>query len=269
MLGMRWMASALCMGMNHFHIYMKILEFHPNNFRHSKVTFVASSSYLCHLWLLLINPFILTLAGIVRRAVALGRYLQNPLAMVATLCGPRKEILSWKLSSLESFLNADEKFGMVEQIMVDVTNQVGLDVNLAISHEWLFAPLQYISGLGPRKAASLQRSLVRAGGIFTRKDFVTEHKLGKKVFVNAVGFLRIRRSGLAGSSSQFIDLLDDTRIHPESYFLAQNIATCEQIPGRGLTLGNQRSCLRGTSSLASRSCCSPLAAARTCYTPRE
>lgn len=162
--------------------------------------------------------------GIVRRAVALGRYLQNPLAMVATLCGPRKEILSWKLSPLESFLNQDDKFAMVEQVMVDVTNQVGLDINLAISHEWLFAPLQFISGLGPRKAASLQRSLVRAGAIFTRKDFVTEHKLGKKVFVNAVGFLRVRRSGLAASSSQFIDLLDDTRIHPESYILAQELA---------------------------------------------
>ncbi|CAJ2671817.1 unnamed protein product [Trifolium pratense] len=162
--------------------------------------------------------------GIVRRAVALGRFLQNPLAMVATLCGPRKEILSWKLSPLESFLNPDDKIGMVEQVMVDVTNQAGLDINLAISHEWLFAPLQFISGLGPRKAASLQRSLVRAGGIFTRKDFLTEHKLGKKVFVNAVGFLRVRRSGLAASSSQFIDLLDDTRIHPESYILAQELA---------------------------------------------
>ncbi|XP_059462274.1 transcription elongation factor SPT6 homolog isoform X3 [Corylus avellana] len=162
--------------------------------------------------------------GIVKRAAALGRYLQNPLAMVATLCGPGREILSWKLSSLENFLTPDEKYGMVEQVMVDVTNQVGLDINLAISHEWLFAPLQFISGLGPRKASFLQRSLVRAGAIFTRKDFVTVHGLGKKVFVNAVGFLRVRRSGLAASSSQFIDLLDDTRIHPESYGLAQELA---------------------------------------------
>ncbi|CAL0332811.1 unnamed protein product [Lupinus luteus] len=162
--------------------------------------------------------------GIVRRAVALGRYLQNPLAMVATLCGPRREILSWKLSSLESFLNPDDKFGMIDQVMVDVTNQVGLDINLAISHEWLFSPLKFISGLGPRKAASLQRSLVRAGAIFTRKDFLKEHKLQKKVFVNAVGFLRIRRSGLAASSSEYIDLLDDTRIHPESYAVAQELA---------------------------------------------
>ncbi|KAL6988106.1 Transcription elongation factor spt6 [Sarracenia purpurea var. burkii] len=163
-------------------------------------------------------------SGIVRRAVALGRYLQNPVAMVATLCGPGREILSWKLNHLESFLTPDEKYGMVEQVMVDATNQVGLDVNLAIAHEWLFAPLQFISGLGPRKAASLQRSLVRAGSIYTRKDLLTAHGLGKKVFVNAVGFLRIRRTGLASSSGQFIDLLDDTRIHPESYGLAQELA---------------------------------------------
>ncbi|PQM39624.1 hypothetical protein Pyn_37817 [Prunus yedoensis var. nudiflora] len=32
-------------------------------------------------------------SGIVKRAVALGRYLQNPLAMVATLCGTRKRNL--------------------------------------------------------------------------------------------------------------------------------------------------------------------------------
>ncbi|KAG8365917.1 hypothetical protein BUALT_Bualt17G0021800 [Buddleja alternifolia] len=162
--------------------------------------------------------------GNVRRVVALGRYLQNPLAMVATLCGPGREILSWKLTHLEKFLSPDDKYGMIEQVMVDATNQVGLDINLSSSHEWLFAPLQFISGLGPRKAASLQRSLVRAGAIYTRKDLLTSHGIGKKVFINAVGFLRVRRSGLTSSSSQFIDLLDDTRIHPESYSLAKELA---------------------------------------------
>ncbi|CAO2831543.1 unnamed protein product [Amaranthus hypochondriacus] len=162
--------------------------------------------------------------GVVRRAVALGRYLQNPLAMVANLCGPGREILSWKLSPLESFLNADEKYAMVEQIMVDVTNQVGIDLNLAANHDWLFAPLQFVSGLGPRKAASLQRSLARAGAIVTRKDLLTAHGLGRKVFISAAGFLRVRRSGLAVSTSQFVDVLDDTRIHPESYALAQEMA---------------------------------------------
>ncbi|KAH9610332.1 hypothetical protein KSS87_005321 [Heliosperma pusillum] len=162
--------------------------------------------------------------GIVKRAVALGRYLQNPLAMVASLCGPELEVLSWKLNPLESFLNDDEKYGMVEQIMVDVTNQVGIDLNLAANHEWLFTPLQFISGLGPCKAASLQRSLVRAGAIVTRKDLLTNHGLGRKVFISSAGFLRVRRSGLVVSSNQFVDVLDDTRIHPESYALAQEMA---------------------------------------------
>uniref|UniRef100_A0A1D1YSQ9 Transcription elongation factor spt6 n=1 Tax=Anthurium amnicola TaxID=1678845 RepID=A0A1D1YSQ9_9ARAE len=161
--------------------------------------------------------------GIVKRAVALARYLQNPLAMVATLCGPGREILSWKLCPLEHFLTADEKYEMVEQIMVDVTNQVGIDINLAASHEWLCAPLQFVSGLGPRKASALQKALARAGSVFSRKE-ITMGVLRKKAFINAVGFLRVRRSGAAAASSHIIDLLDDTRIHPESYDLAKSMA---------------------------------------------
>eukprot|EP00268_Persea_americana_P027117 TRINITY_DN265_c0_g1_i1.p1 TRINITY_DN265_c0_g1~~TRINITY_DN265_c0_g1_i1.p1 ORF type:complete len:1608 (-),score=448.42 TRINITY_DN265_c0_g1_i1:517-5340(-) len=162
--------------------------------------------------------------GIVKRAVALGRFLQSPLSMIATLCGPGRELLSWKLSPLENFLNPDEKFEMVEQVMIDATNQVGVDINLASSHEWLFAPLQFISGFGPRKASALQRALVRAGTIFSRKEIPMNGVIKKKVFINAVGFLRVRRSGLATTSSHIIDLLDDTRIHPESYDLAKNMA---------------------------------------------
>lgn len=161
-------------------------------------------------------------SGIVKRAVALGRYLQNPLAMIATLCGPGKEILSWKLHALEQFLNPDEKYEVVEQVMVDATNQIGFDVNLAASHEWHFATLQFIAGLGPRKASALQKDLVREGSIFSRKELVKP--LGRKVFMNASGFLRVRRSGAAAASAQIIDLLEDTRIHPESYVLAKKMA---------------------------------------------
>lgn len=157
-----------------------------------------------------------------KRAVALGRYLQNPLAMAATLCGPGKEILSWKLHPLEQFLTPDEKYEVVEQIMVDATNQVGFDVNLAASHEWHFSTLQFVAGLGPRKASALQKELLREGSIFSRKDLVKP--LGRKVFMNASGFLRVRRSGGAAASAQIIDLLEDTRIHPESYALAKTLA---------------------------------------------
>ncbi|XP_058079231.1 transcription elongation factor SPT6 homolog isoform X2 [Magnolia sinica] len=161
--------------------------------------------------------------GIVKRAVALGRYLQNPLCLMATLCGPGREILSWKLNPLEHFLSPDEKYGVVEQVMIDATNQVGVDINLAAHHEWLFAPLQFVSGLGPRKASALQRAMLRTGAVFSRKEIPMNGVLKKKVFINAVGFLRVRRNGLATTSNHTIDLLDDTRIHPESYDLAKKM----------------------------------------------
>ncbi|KAM0888787.1 hypothetical protein ACQ4PT_028125 [Festuca glaucescens] len=100
-------------------------------------------------------------SGIVKRAVALGRYLQNPLATVATLCGPRKEILSWKLHTLQEFLTPEEKYEVVEQVMVDATNQIGFDVNLSASHEWHSSTLQFVAGLGPRKASALQKELAK------------------------------------------------------------------------------------------------------------
>ncbi|KAM0918249.1 hypothetical protein ACQ4PT_008855 [Festuca glaucescens] len=161
-------------------------------------------------------------SGIVKRAVALGRYLQNPLVMVATLCGPRKEILSWKLHTLQEFLTPEEKYEVVEQVMVDATNQIGFDVNLSASHEWHSSTLQFVAGLGPRKASALQKELVREGSIFSRKELA--EPLRRKVFHNASGFLRVRRSGAAAASTEIIDLLDDTRIHPESYALANKLA---------------------------------------------
>lgn len=175
-----------------------------------KVTgFLPFQPYACYCQVIVLLRCLFS--GYVKRAAALGRYLQNPLAMVANLCAPSRKVLSWKLSPLESFLNADEKYAMVEQIMVDVTNQVGIDLNLAANHDWLFAPMQFISGLGPRKAAALERSLSGAREIVSRKELLT-HGLGTKVYYSAAGFLRIRRCGL-----------DDTRIHPESYILAQEI----------------------------------------------
>jgi transcriptional accessory protein Tex/SPT6 len=62
-------------------------------------------------------------------AVALGRFLQNPLAMIAALYRLEREILSWNLGLLEHFLTPEEKNEMVEQVMVDVTNQVMVDVD--------------------------------------------------------------------------------------------------------------------------------------------
>lgn len=63
-------------------------------------------------------------------------------------------------------------------------------------------PCNSYPALAPERQHFSQRSLVRAGAVFSCKDFVTAHGLGKKVFVNVAGFLRVRRSGQAASSKQ-------------------------------------------------------------------
>ena len=95
--------------------------------------------------------------------MVLGRYLQNPLVTVATLCGSKRGVLSWDICPHQEFLTPEEKYSVIEQVMLDVTNQVGVDINLAIKHKRSFAPLRFISGLGVRKAKVLQQSLESAG----------------------------------------------------------------------------------------------------------
>ncbi|KAJ1428325.1 YqgF/RNase H-like domain superfamily [Sesbania bispinosa] len=142
--------------------------------------------------------------GIVKRAVALGRYLLNPLAMVATLCGIKQEVVSWKLNPLEEFLTSDEKLEIIEWVMTDVTNQ-------------------FVSGLGPRKAGILHRELLAGTDVRNRRDFAKFGLNTKKVFCNAVGFLKV-----SCDDPNFVDtvgnILDRTRIHPESYKLAEELA---------------------------------------------
>lgn len=144
--------------------------------------------------------------------------------MVASLCGPRREILSLKFHPLQEYLSNDEVYETLEQVMITITNQVGVDINLAASHEWLFAPLQFVCGLGPRKAAHIQRSL-RGQRLNSRKEMISTYALvGKSVFINAAGFIRVRGLGQGASVNQVMDVLDDTRIHPEFYDLAMELA---------------------------------------------
>ncbi|KAJ4828465.1 hypothetical protein Tsubulata_018175 [Turnera subulata] len=160
--------------------------------------------------------------GIVRRAVALGRCLLNPLAMIATLCGPQKEIVCWKLHALDHFLTSEEKYKMIEMVMVDVTNQVGVEINFGACNDWLLAPLQFVSGLGPQKAAFLQHQLIGGKTVDNRKQLAGFGLLTEKIFCNAVAFLRINGSEIHSFGGEYYTL-DDTRIHPESYGLAERL----------------------------------------------
>lgn len=53
--------------------------------------------------------------------------------------------------------------------------------------------LQFISGLGPRKAKKLIQKLKQLGRkVFARSEFLNNITLGKNVFISAIAFLKIK-----------------------------------------------------------------------------
>ena len=49
--------------------------------------------------------------------------------------------------------------------MVTAVSQCGVDINAAAAHPWRQPALQFVPGLGPRKAAALVKALARTGNV--------------------------------------------------------------------------------------------------------
>lgn len=64
-------------------------------------------------------------AAHVRRAVALARMQLDPLALLASLAGPRQELLSLSLYDMQDALSEEERTRAVEQQLITAANQVG------------------------------------------------------------------------------------------------------------------------------------------------
>jgi len=108
-------------------------------------------------------------------------------------------------------------------VFINATNTVGIDANRMLQYGTGQHLLQFICGLGPRKAAGLLSSLRKKGGqLVSRRDLVSNRHLSKVVFINAAGFIRISPDYLDHPD---MDVLDDTRIHPESYSIAIKMAS--------------------------------------------
>ncbi|KAI3425064.1 hypothetical protein D9Q98_008441 [Chlorella vulgaris] len=167
-----------------------------------------------------------TPAPIVRRGVALGRQLLDPLALLASLCGGGgKEVLALQLHPLQSQIPEEERLAMVDRVMVTATSQIGVDINAVAASSWLSAPLPFTPGLGPRKAQALLRAVGRAGGFVESRNqmWLELGVFGNRVFRNAAPFLRVRAS-VKGAANLDMDPLDDTRMHPEAYQWAVQMA---------------------------------------------
>jgi transcription elongation factor SPT6 len=80
---------------------------------------------------------------------------------------------------------------------VNHTNEVGVDIDLAVLRNYTGNLLQFVCGLGPRKGQTLLRILKQNNQqLENRMQLVTACHMGPKVFMNCAGFIKIESKPL-------------------------------------------------------------------------
>ncbi|KAL0882973.1 hypothetical protein ABMA27_016464 [Loxostege sticticalis] len=162
---------------------------------------------------------------ILRQAVCQGRLIQDPLMEISQLCGPDEEILCLRYHPLQDQIAKEDLLEGIELEFVNRVNEVGVDMNEAILTGRGTELLQYVCGLGPRKAQALIKLFKQTNQkLENRTQLVTVCHMGPKVFINCSGFIKIDTSSLGDSTEAYIEVLDGSRVHPETYEWARKMA---------------------------------------------
>ena len=152
----------------------------------------------------------------VRGAISIGRRLQDPLAELVKIDPKSIGVGQYQHDVDQKLLKKK-----LDETVESCVNYVGVDLNMA-SKELL----TFVSGMTPTIAKNIVTYRNEHGAFKNRRNLLKVPKLGPKAFEQAAGFLRIR----SGNNP-----LDNTAVHPESYFVVEAIAKdlampLEQIP---------------------------------------
>ena len=140
----------------------------------------------------------------VRGAISIGRRLQDPLVELVKI--DPKAIGVGQYQHDVSSKKLDESLkGVVE----DCVNNVGVDLNIATP-----SLLSYIAGINGTIAKNIVNFREENGKFANRKELLKVKRLGKKVYEQCAGFLRVSESD---------EVLDNTSVHPESYEVAKKL----------------------------------------------
>ena len=163
----------------------------------------------------------------IRQAISLGRYQQDPLSEIINLWDfetSKNCVLSIPLHPLQKSVNNAKLCAGLEIVAIDVINTIGVDINRVIDHPHLINPLSFVSALGPRKAHYLANQLRKQGKLGMRMELASKKLMGKNIFKNCIGFLKVKVDYGDDDIEHDHDVLDETRIHPEIYMFATKIA---------------------------------------------
>lgn len=141
----------------------------------------------------------------VRGAVSIGRRLMDPLAELVKI-DPK----SIGVGQYQHDVDQKKLKSSLDAVTELCVNQVGVNLNTASEHL-----LTYVSGVGPQMAKSIVEYRKEKGGFKSRRELNDVPRLGPKTFEQAAGFLRVENSE---------NPLDNSAVHPESYFIVQQMA---------------------------------------------
>ncbi len=146
----------------------------------------------------------------VRGAVSIGRRLQDPLAELVKIA-PK----AIGVGQYQHDVDQKKLQNRLEMVVSSVVNKVGVEINTA-SKELL----QYVAGIGPQLARKIVEYRNENGVFKSRTELLKVSGFGKKAFEQAAGFIRI-----SGANN----ILDNTAVHPESYYIVNKIAKAKGI----------------------------------------
>lgn len=197
-----------------------------------------------------------------KRAIALGRFAQCPLPVYAGIAIEKDMVARLEMHRLHFMAKPEGRIEAFRRALTRSICIMGVDLNRILIVPHLQPMLTFVGGLGPLKAGALVRKVEVLIGdeeegmeaLASRKQLYASDFLSRRVFMSAIGFLRIRdpvihsggstskacevrraqvnrknRGGRRGRKDDedeltFYDPLDDSRIHPENYNVAVKIA---------------------------------------------
>jgi uncharacterized protein len=141
----------------------------------------------------------------VRGAISIARRLQDPLAELVKI-DPK----SIGVGQYQHDVNQVKLRKALDREVESCVNLVGVDLNTASVQL-----LGYVSGVGPKLAEAIFQHRNAHGAFASRQALLGVPRLGNKVFQQSAGFLRVR-----GGPQP----LDNSAVHPESYYLVEKMA---------------------------------------------
>lgn len=154
----------------------------------------------------------------VRGAISIARRLQDPLAELVKI-----DAKSIGVGQYQHDVNQAQLRKALDREVESCVNLVGVDLNTAS-----LQLLSYVSGIGPKLARSILVYRDAHGAFSSREALREVPRLGGKAYQQSAGFLRVR----GGSQA-----LDNSAVHPESYYLVEKMALAVQCTPKAL-IGN-------------------------------